>query len=404
MTTQWFFRSTVGDCPHDPPPSTFGTNLELADSAAGSVVTFTTATAAGAGTPGVHVDAGSGVLARWFTPPLEAVTIAGAISVALRFWESANQANTSPYVVIERCDGTGRVLSVIAQQAHGTEAGTTAQGQMTISITAGNVTDTTLDTGDRIKITVYGTDGGGTMASGRTFSLSVNGASSGNGDSNVTFTESLTINTYSSFRDDFNRSALGTGDPQEDIGNHWYMVEEAFEMRDDHLGVGTPFSTPSTIAIHSGGYLPTPIVYAEARMWIVGTPRSAWLHARAIPSSVNGTAPSVRLVRQFGTCEASLWFGGVERETVTVTPDAVDEASSVVLGISVEDVGATIEITGYVDRVAFGSYTATPAQARGFLAVGAGVDGYGEVDWVEVFDAIQTPAVTGWLVGAVAIP
>jgi hypothetical protein len=157
----------------------------------GTGVVSSTATATVAGpTSGVQVQVG-GTAAAWISPALEAVTISGTISFNLWAFESAAAANVGLDVKIERCDGSGNVISQIARSERGTELGTSATAQVwTVTPTS-----TTLSAGDRIKVTVFGNDAGGTMtASARTFTLRYHGTPAGsNGDSFVRFAEILTV-------------------------------------------------------------------------------------------------------------------------------------------------------------------------------------------------------------------
>lgn len=169
---------------------------QLASSRGASATTYATDTTVGGMFVQVTADTTDDEPLTFISEPLEAVTIDGAITVALRFWESSNSANVRARVIIDRLDSHGKFVSQIADQTAGAEASTTAQSVETISIAAGSVTTTALDDGDRLRITVYGS--GATMNAGHTFSLSVNGASGGNGDSSAAFTETLVETTVPS--------------------------------------------------------------------------------------------------------------------------------------------------------------------------------------------------------------
>lgn len=169
------------------------------------VVSKVTNTVAGTGGTFVQVTDGAGGTAlTWFTAPLNAVTISAVTpSPGATVWglESSTMANVQAALKVERCDGSGTVISTIlptagtAFQPSGSEYGTAASAQVAGTI---GVNSTTLSAGDRIKVTLYGSDSAliGNMASGFTFTTSYNGASaSANGDTFVTFTETITEQT-----------------------------------------------------------------------------------------------------------------------------------------------------------------------------------------------------------------
>lgn len=159
-----------------------------ADVARGSGVAGSDATATVTGaTSGVQVKLG-GVNATWLSPPLKATVISGTVSFNLWGLESATQANTGLDVLVERVNSAGAVQSTIVRSERGTELATSAG----VNAWTASATATTLADGDRIKVTVFGNDAGGTMASGRTFTLRYNGASAGaDGDSYVAFAVGL---------------------------------------------------------------------------------------------------------------------------------------------------------------------------------------------------------------------
>jgi hypothetical protein len=142
----------------------------------------------------------NGTNVSWYSPPLEAVTIAGAITCSLWTRENATANNVAPTIRIERCSGDGTVLSTIVSEttSHGAgEMATTAGGASdTISVTAANVTDTALSQGDRLRITLWiddasGQGGVGTMASGGQGEFWVNGPVGSQGQAQLAVTETL---------------------------------------------------------------------------------------------------------------------------------------------------------------------------------------------------------------------
>lgn len=143
-----------------------------------------------AGTDGTEVS--------FYTEPLRAVTIAGAITCSMWTRENATANNVAPTIRIERCSGDGSVLSTIVAETTNLgagEMGTTAGGATdTISVTAGNVTDTALSDGDRLRITLWiddasGQGGTGSMASGGRGEFWVNGPNGAAGQSQLNFTD-----------------------------------------------------------------------------------------------------------------------------------------------------------------------------------------------------------------------
>lgn len=155
----------------------------------GSSVVSSDATPTVAGpTSGVQLQKSSTIL-TWFSRPLQAVTISGTVTFNLWGLESAIQANTGFDVLVERCDQNGNVLSTIIRSEKGTELGTTSS----VNNWTGTPTSTSLNEGDRIKITVFGNDAGGNMGNARTFTMNYGAGTGVNGDSYVQFTETLSI-------------------------------------------------------------------------------------------------------------------------------------------------------------------------------------------------------------------
>src|ERR1700755_1779141 len=68
----------------------------------------------------------------WYSDPISAVTIAGAITASLWGVESATAANAAPCIGIYHCDATGNVLSTIVDPAS-----VGSQGALELSTTAG---------------------------------------------------------------------------------------------------------------------------------------------------------------------------------------------------------------------------------------------------------------------------
>lgn len=181
MATKLFLRDSASDV-------TVGSGTKkglLLQQGSAKVASDATATVNGP-TAGVQVQKSAANLV-WFSNPLQAVTISGNITFNLWGLESAIQANTGFDVLVERCDSSGNVISTILRSERGTELGTSASANNWSAAP----TSTTLSLGDRIKVTVFGNDAGGTMASSRTFTLDYGAGTGVDGDSYVSFTETI---------------------------------------------------------------------------------------------------------------------------------------------------------------------------------------------------------------------
>lgn len=143
-----------------------------------------------------------GNLVSWYSPPLQAITIAGQVVASLWTRENATANNVAPTIRIERCAGDGTVLSTIVAETTNLGAGecaTTSTGASDIiTITAANTTDTTLADGDRLRITLFiddasGQGGTGSMASGGRGEAWFNGPTGSQGQAQIAFTEELSV-------------------------------------------------------------------------------------------------------------------------------------------------------------------------------------------------------------------
>ena len=123
--------------------------------------------------------------------PLQAVTISGTITFNLYGYEEQMTANAGLRVVVDRCDGSGNFISQIVASNKGTELGT---GSTAVQNWTASPTSTTLAAGDRIRVTVYTVDAGGTMAASGTVHVTIGGTTTGAGgnDTWVQFTENFT--------------------------------------------------------------------------------------------------------------------------------------------------------------------------------------------------------------------
>jgi hypothetical protein len=191
-----------------------------------------------------------GTAISWYSKPLRAVTIAGAVTSKLWAKESATTANSAVTVKIERCTNDGSVVSTIAAitpSQGGAELATTAGGAtVTCTVTAGNVTDTTLVDGDRLRISVWLDDaadqgGTGNMASGKDTQIWVNGANGAQGQSEIAFTETLV--------EHLPRRSIKQIGPF-----NWYAarLETAF-VNNDPVGTATDFGSDAHNATQATG-------------------------------------------------------------------------------------------------------------------------------------------------------
>jgi hypothetical protein len=186
MASQFFLRDLASDV-------TNGSNVtkQARITRGAASVTKITNTVAGP-TAGVQVTNGAGAAAiEWYSDPLrggQSLSAANLVTFNIRALESAVAANVGMQVRVELVDRFGTVISTIVDSERGTEVGTTdAANNWTLAATA-----TTINHGNRLKITVLGNDIG-TMGSGRTFTISYDGATAGAaGDSYVQFVETLT--------------------------------------------------------------------------------------------------------------------------------------------------------------------------------------------------------------------
>lgn len=144
---------------------------------------------------GIQVRTDGGAVA-WYSPPLKSGSISGDITINLWGYESSALANVGFRVLIQ-IDGAGG--GTLYDGSEGVElnvssiGGTnSSQHQWTISPTA----IAGFAEGDRIKVTVFGIDAGGTMATGYTFHLTFNASDGNDGNSWIEFTEDLSLDVY----------------------------------------------------------------------------------------------------------------------------------------------------------------------------------------------------------------
>ena len=140
-------------------------------------------------TSGIQTASGVPTNISWWTNPLDAVTISGTITFNIWMAENNMSANVGPQFILDRVDGAGAFISTIVNSERGVEVPVTTRAAQNWTASP---TSTTLAAGDRIRCRVFANDVG-TMASGFVWTWSSGGSSAGaDGDSFVTFTETVT--------------------------------------------------------------------------------------------------------------------------------------------------------------------------------------------------------------------
>jgi hypothetical protein len=130
---------------------------------------------------------GGSIVLVWFSNPLTGVTISGTMTFNIIGYESNMSANAGMGVKVERTNGSGTVQSTIVDSPKGTELTLTTPTAQNWTATP---TSTALSTGDRLKVTCYIKNAGGTM--GDNFLCGMYPAVSGATISWVRFTETIT--------------------------------------------------------------------------------------------------------------------------------------------------------------------------------------------------------------------
>lgn len=186
-----------------------GTEIEKRADFVSNNAAASKATSAPSGTVVVQAtDTAGGAALSWLTPPLAAVTIAGAIAPNLWAFESASNVNAKRRILIERTTTAGVVNgTVVPATTHGAEIGTTNAANAAWSITP---TSTTLLDGERLKITLFVDL---TSAAAGTVTYSVNAQKGAAGDSWIEFTETLRRQqgtAAATLTDNFNAASIDT--------------------------------------------------------------------------------------------------------------------------------------------------------------------------------------------------
>ena len=182
MATQFFLRNAASDLG--------GAGQKSLSTTRGTASATKVTTTTSSGTNIQVTDGAGGQALTWFSPPVQAVTISGTVTVNVRGLESGNTINAGAGVLIERCDGLGNVISSIV--ADSTVPAVITEYSTSDAAKNGTYTptSTTLASGDRIKVTPkvrnVGTMGAGTVTN------SVDGpTAAAAGDTYVSFTETI---------------------------------------------------------------------------------------------------------------------------------------------------------------------------------------------------------------------
>lgn len=204
MATQLYFLRPLTDFPQGSSSTALPNSFARADLTTTNTSVGRMNTAAGAALQSGTVSSVNGPTdlqvavstfqAEWFTDPFGvSATIAGTITFNLWGLEAAMTANATFRVIIDTITPLGVVGTTVINSSFVTELGTAAA----VCNWTGTPTSTVVDRGSRLRIRVFFTDGGGTMVSGSTLTFGYNGGTAAaNGDSYVSFTETVTFATF----------------------------------------------------------------------------------------------------------------------------------------------------------------------------------------------------------------
>ena len=171
------------------PVSTASVDREAWTSRGAGVQTDVTNTATGPTAPIQVTDTAGGTVVDWFTRPLTAFTLGGAVRCNVRGLQSATTANTSFRCEIAVVAGDGTGATVWATGESPVELGATEAARS--FLVSGD--DVAVSGGQRLRVRLYIDDyGEGQMASGQTVTLFYAGAAAATGDTYLTFTQTLT--------------------------------------------------------------------------------------------------------------------------------------------------------------------------------------------------------------------
>ena len=133
----------------------------------------------------------------WYTERLNAVTITGTITCTMWDREVSTSTNALACIVVELVSADGTFIGTIhTVRALGAEMVTVAGGAVsTVTMTAANVVDTTIDEGERLRISLWMTSTALTTTTTHYAQFYVNGPTGSAGSSQLAFTESLSAFT-----------------------------------------------------------------------------------------------------------------------------------------------------------------------------------------------------------------
>jgi len=167
----------------------YTTNREAWTSRGAGVQTDDTNTVAGWTAPIQVTDTAGGTVVDWFTRPLTAFTLGGAVRCNIRGLESNALANAAVRAEIARVAGDGTSPTVWAAGTFPTELGTTEAAQS--FLVSGD--DLAVTNGQRLRIRLYVDDfGQAAMGASQTVTTYYAGSAAATGDTYLTFTQTLT--------------------------------------------------------------------------------------------------------------------------------------------------------------------------------------------------------------------
>ena len=161
----------------------------------------------------------------WMSAPLSSgVTISGTITPNLWGLESASQANAGArYEVLRWNVATGGISSSLGMSSDGgvSEWGTSAGAKTAPTLSP---TSTVFNTGDRILIIIYNDDGNGVTetASSRTWTLDYDAGTGVDGDTYLSFTETISFSSDSNNAPGFGMTAWW-----DQPFHRWWLSSEA---------------------------------------------------------------------------------------------------------------------------------------------------------------------------------
>jgi len=187
---------------------------------------------------------------EWITEPVSAdVTISGAVTGNIWASESNMSANVAINFVVDVIRATDNAIVQIVKSARVTEVAITTRAVNNFTATPG--AGVTVNRGDRIRVRIFGDDAG-TMASGFTFNVGVDGTSAAaDGDTYITFTETF------GFESDPSGTTLYLTDTASDVATA-SVDREAWTSRgggvvDDVTNTATGWTAPIQTTDTAGG-------------------------------------------------------------------------------------------------------------------------------------------------------